>query len=527
MLKRVARRARDWWRGETADTLFDLAAARRLAAEYGNPDGAAGERAARVYELRPDLREAFPLGLTLHPQRAGYLRWLLTHGASDYGLSPAECIAHLAELDDTPDRGLERSYRLHPDWQRAVGQALSPAGWPAFKQFLAETYGLRGRWFDRAALPPQPPATGPGANVLAHFRYDSGLGQAARTLAAAAERAGLGVSRRDLPVRFECDWTDRTPTLGLERFPVSVWVTAVNTYPAEFLPIAGLLPRSGVKRAAVWYWELDELPKDWRAHLDWPDEVWAPTTFLADTFRRHTSKPVVPLLPGVEVPAFVPLPRSHFGLPADRFLVLFSFDMLSVMARKNPLAVAAAYRHAFRADDRVHLCIKVSRGSADPAALAELRAACDAVGATLLDRVLPRAEVPALLAAADCYCSLHRSEGFGLGLAESLLLGKPVVATGYSGNLDFMDNAGSFLVSHTLVDVEATGGAVANPYRGGRWAEPDVGHAAELLRRVFADRDGAAEVARRGQARARALLNMEAYGQRLAERVSRLGERPA
>ncbi len=523
MLKRV----RNLWRGETDATLFDLAAARRLAAGYGPVGGATGDRAGRAYELRPDVRAAFPLGLTPHPQRGELLGWLLTYGRADFGLTPAECVAHLADLDATPDRGLERSYRLQPDWQRAVARALTPAGWPAFKQFLAETYGLRGRWFDRATLAPQPAATGPGLNVLAHLRYPSGLQQAAATLAAAAERAGLAVSRRDLPVAVPDDWDGRTPTLGLEPFPVSVWVTAVNTFPAAFLPIAGLHPRAGVKRAAVWYWELDALPADWRAHLDWPDEVWAPTTFLADTFRRHTSKPVELLLPGVEVPAFAPLPRSHFGLPADRFLVLFSFDMLSVMARKNPLAVVAAFRQAFRADDRVHLCIKVSRSDADSAALDELRAACDTVGATLLDRLLPRAEVTALLASADCYASLHRSEGFGLGLAESLLLGKPVVATGYSGNLDFMDDAGSFLVSHTLVDVAATGGAVANPYRGGRWAEPDIGHAAELLRRVFADRDGTAEVARRGQARARELLGMGAYAKRLAERVNRLGERLA
>lgn len=541
MLSRVARRVRDAWRGETDATLFDLrdlGAVSRLLAEHapgftwdGQPsDPLNGARAERVYELRPDLRAAFPLGLTPHPQRASYLVWLLTHGRAAFDLTPAECLAHLLAVDATPDRGLERTYRLQPEWQKAVGQALTQAGWPQLKRYLADRYGLRGRWFERAALPPQPPAAGPGLNVLAHFRYDSGLQQAAVWLSAAAERAGLAVSRRDLPVIYPCDWTDRSDTLGLEPFSVSAWVSAVNTYPSEFLPIAGLHPRAGVKRVAVWYWELDELPADWRPHLDWPDEVWAPTRFIADAFRKTLSKPVVPMLPGVELPPFRPLPRSHFGLPADRFLVLFSFDMGSVMARKNPLALVDAFRRAFRADDWAHLCIKVSRGSADPAGLAELRAACEAAGATLFDRVLPRGEALALLASADCYASLHRSEGFGLGLAESMLLGKPVVATGYSGNLDFMDESNSFLVRHTLVPIRATanaGAVVANPYQSGNWAEPDVGHAAELLRRVYGDRDGAAAVAERGRAGVRERLSLDAYGRRVAERVRILGERGA
>ncbi len=541
MLKRVARRLRDTWRGETDATLFDfrdLRAVNHLLAEHApgfiwdgtSTDPHRGARAARVYELRPDLRDTFPLGLTPHPQRAGYLAWLLTYGKADYGLTPAECLAHLATSDIFPDRGLHRTYRLQPDWQRDVPDALTPAGWPRFKRYLSDRYGLRGRWFERAGCPGRPDWAGPGLNVLAHFRYASGLQQAAVSLVSAAAEAGLDVSCRDLPVTFDCDWSDDTFTLGLEPYPVTAWVSAVNTYPSQFLPIAGLYPRPGVKRVAVWYWELDELPADWRAHLDWPDEVWAPTRFIADAFRKTLTVPVVPMLPGVELPDFDPLPRSHFGLPADRFLVLFSFDMGSVMARKNPLALIAAYRQAFRADDRAHLCIKVSRGSADPAGLAELRTACEAAGATLFDRVLPRGEALALLASADCYASLHRSEGFGLGLAESMLLGKPVVATGYSGNLDFMDATNSYLVNHTLVPIRATasaGATVANPYQSGNWADPDVGHAAELLRRVFTCRDEAAAAAARGQATVRETLSMAAYGRRVAERVAALGERRA
>ncbi len=537
MLSRVARRVRDVLRGETDATIFDLqnllAVNRVLSAHVPGfqwdgriTDPQDGMRAARVYEVRPDLRATFPLGLTPHPQRAGYLGWLVSYGAADYGLTPDECLAHLVAQDRTPDRGLERTYRLQPEWQRDVSNALTTAGWPQFKRYLAERHGVRGRWFDHAALPPQPDSIRAGLNLLAHFRYDSGLQQAAVWLAAAATQAGLAVSRRDLPGSYACDWVDRTPYLGLEPFPVTAWVSAVNTYPSDYLPLSGLHPRSGVRRVAVWYWELDELPADWQPHLDWPDEVWAPTEFVAAAFRKSLAKPVVPMLPGVELPPFTPLPRSHFGLPEDRFLVLFSFDMGSVMTRKNPLALIETFRRSFRADDRAHLCIKVSRGASDPAGLAVLRDACASVGATLFDRVLPRIEALALLASADCYASLHRSEGFGLGLAESMLLGKPVIATGYSGNLDFMDTGNSFLVNHTLIPVQASsnpGAVVNNPYRSGQWAEPDVEHATDLLRRLFTDRDGAAAMAARGQATTRDRLSLAAYGRRLTDRLRHFG----
>jgi glycosyltransferase involved in cell wall biosynthesis len=269
----------------------------------------------------------------------------------------------------------------------------------------------------------------------------------------------------------------------------------------------------------VWYWEVDRLPEEWRPELAWASEVWAPTKFLAETYRKYVKVPVVPMLPGVALPEFARLQRRFFDLPDGKHLVLFSFDMGSVMERKNPVGLIEAYRRAFRKDDRVHLCIKVSRGEFHPTDLAKLKHACREVGASLLDRVLVREEALALMACADCYASLHRAEGFGLGMAESMLLETPTIGTAYSGNLDFMNRENSFLVNATPTLIDNV-----PPYPpGSLWAAPDLDHAAALLRHIYLDRDQAGEIARRGQREVEALLSVDAAGQRMVKRLTEIG----
>jgi glycosyltransferase involved in cell wall biosynthesis len=273
--------------------------------------------------------------------------------------------------------------------------------------------------------------------------------------------------------------------------------------------------RPGVRRVAVWYWELEELPREWAGQLGWADEVWAPTRFTADCFRKYVAVPVVPMLPGVELPLFKPRPRSHFGLPDDRFTFLFSFDMASVMERKNPLGLIAAFRRAFRSDDRAHLVIKVSRGEKDPDSLTRLRSAAGD-GVTIIDEVMTREDALALLGCADCYVSLHRSEGLGLGMAESMLLGKPVIATGYSGNIDFMSPDAAHLVEYRRVPIVEN----LDPYpKGCHWAEPSVEHAAELMRLVYDRPDEARALGERAKLHAGRVLSVEAAGRRMADRL--------
>jgi glycosyltransferase involved in cell wall biosynthesis len=483
--------------------------------------GPRGDRARRVFATRTDVRELFPLGLT-PAGRGPFLDWALAHGRRECDVSAEELLWCLLEADETPDRGLVHHYLLDVDWQRAVPNALTPGGWPNLVRHVTARYGLTGRWPKRLRLPNDVVSAWPdrpGANVLAHFRYASGLQEAAFAVVNGLHAVGLATSRRDLPTTAPFDWRDRDPYLGTERFDTTITVAAVNTFADEWLPRAGLAPRAGVKRVAVWYWELDRVPESYRSRLTWPDEVWAPTEFLAKGFREAVSCPVVPVLPGLSLPSFARKPKSSFGLPDDRFLFLFSFDMGSVMRRKNPLAAIEAFRRAFRPDDRVHFAIKVSRGESRPANLAVLRKTCDEAGVTLIDEVMNREDVLALLAAADCYVSPHRAEGLGLGLAESTLLGVPTIATNYSGNVDFMTADTSYLVDCDLVPI-GPDPCPHDPYPpDGQWAAPRIDHLASQMRRAFDEKDETLAMARRAKTHAETLFTPGAFGRRMAERI--------
>jgi glycosyltransferase involved in cell wall biosynthesis len=327
----------------------------------------------------------------------------------------------------------------------------------------------------------------------------------------------IPTSLRDVPMPFNRDGRRRAGFDGLEQYPVTILNTGLDMPVPEAYRLAGLHRRPGVYRVAVWWWELEQLPSDWFDRGRDVDEIWAPTAFIASALRP-LGKPVFPMLPSVRLPAVTPRPKAHFGMSPEKFTFLFVFDMNSRLPRKNPLGLIRAFRLAFRPADPVELVIKVSPQERFYANWwNELRAAARDNGVTLIDRGLDRGELLALMAAADAYVSLHRSEGFGLTMAEAMLLGKPTVATAYSGNLDFMLPENSYLVRYEPA-------AIADdipPYpKGCAWAEPSVEHAAEVMRRVVAHPDEARAIAARGKADAERLLAPRAAGERMAARLA-------
>jgi glycosyltransferase involved in cell wall biosynthesis len=181
----------------------------------------------------------------------------------------------------------------------------------------------------------------------------------------------------------------------------------------------------------------------------------------------------------------------------------------------------AAFRRAFAPGDGAVLVVKTINSEFDREGAARLAAAVEGLPVVVVDRYLGREEVHGLVSLCDAYVSLHRSEGFGLTLAEAMLLGKPVVATAYSGNRDFMRPGNSFPVRYRLVPI----GEDHGPYRRGwLWAEPDVDHAAEQLRAVFADPEGARRVGERGRETVRLELSHAAVGRQLRRRLGRILE---
>jgi glycosyltransferase involved in cell wall biosynthesis len=453
------------------------------------------------------------------------LHWFCRFGWDVINTTPLDLLRVLFEEDAKPDRGLVASYLVQPAWQEKHPDALTPGGWAPFKRWLAQEYGIRGHWLRRAELAPQywqpsPPAD-LAVNAIGLFRYTSGLQQAALSVVQSLKTAGVRLSLRDVPRLHNRDGRPRTGFDGLELYPITIINTGLDIPVAEAYRLAGLHPQADVYRIAIWWWELEQLPREWLDRGRDVDEIWAPTAFIANALRP-LGKPVRVMLPSGRLPEFQPLPKQHFGLWPDKFTFLFVFDMNSRMPRKNPIGLMRAFRRAFRPSEPVELAIKVSPQEEYYGDWwRELRAAARDYEVSLIDRSLGRGDLLALMNATDAYVSLHRSEGFGLTMAEAMLLGKPTIATGYSGNLDFMTAENSSLVQYERTAIAED----VPPYpKGFVWAEPSEEHAAELMRRVYDRRDEAAKIAERGRRSAAALLSPEAAASRMMARLREILE---
>ncbi len=246
-------------------------------------------------------------------------------------------------------------------------------------------------------------------------------------------------------------------------------------------------PLEGRRHIGYWAWELEDAPADWVPAFDLVDEVWTPSAFAADALRKLAP-------PRVKVsPAPYPLylnaraapDRDRFDLPKDRVAALMAFDLRSTAQRKNPWAALDAFQRAqAKTGGKGYLVCKVVGADLYPETLAELRARIgDDPSIRLMTETLSASDMAALTASCDIVLSLHRSEGYGLLLAEAIWQGKPTLATGWSANVEFMDAASSQFVDFTLIPVEGDGAI----YRAGRWANPDVDDAAEKLARLLSD----------------------------------------
>jgi glycosyltransferase involved in cell wall biosynthesis len=278
---------------------------------------------------------------------------------------------------------------------------------------------------------------------------------------------------------------------------------------------------AGTYNIGCWHWEMPELPDWWIPSAQPLDEIWAPSAFVQSAVSRKVTIPVVHMPHGVEVTGIEPCSARELGVPPGRFTFLCMFDFDSVVQRKNPQGAVEAFRRAFPNAESTALLVKTSHAAAHPHEYAALQEQLrDLPGVYLTDRMLSRGQVNGLLAACDGVVSLHRSEGFGLILAEAMYLGKPVVATGWSGNMDFMNGGNSCPVDYELVTLDET-----HLYyeAGEQWAEPDVDHAAHLMRRVAEDREYRARLGAQARNTMRSRFSPEAAGLRYRRRLAFLG----
>lgn len=370
----------------------------------------------------------------------------------------------------------------------------------------------------------------PGVNAIASWEATTGLAEAARRSVRSLVGAGVPVALVDYDYgapraahRLPADL--RTLPRGR---PYGVDLVFLNVNELHVVPETFLRP-DGSSRPVVasWFWELATLPPDLVRETARVDEIWVASQFVAEVFRRHALCPVE-IVPCVVEPAVDEgHSRRDFGLPDDRFLVLCSFDASSTLARKNPLATVEAFRRAFSPDERarsVHLVVKtINLASLPEASLALGRAVAD-VGGTILDVEMTESEIAALTSSCDVYVSLHRAEGFGLGIAEAMLLGRPVVATAYSGPADFLHVASSCPVGYRTTEVDAGdlrfNPAARNVYAAGEtWAEPDVGEAARRLRMLYDHPELRRRIGASAAAAIRGRYSSAAVGRRMRDRL--------
>ncbi|MET0338259.1 MAG: glycosyltransferase, partial [Caulobacter sp.] len=353
-------------------------------------------------------------------------------------------------------RALRR--RLAPGLSGPVGKLLPPA------------FALLARLRHHAGgLAPSGPI------IVAGFHGSVlGIGEAARSLSATLRCAGFEVLDWDVSALFgherRIEAGDPTPP------PVGSGTLIAHMNPPELLQLIALYGAGALKGRRVigyWAWELEHLPRSWRPAFRHVDEVWAPSRFTAEAVEEVAPQGMpIRVLPHPLDPTDLAPDRARFDFPDDAVIVLSAFDLRSTLARKNPLAAIEAFKRAAgRSSSNALLVLKTVGADAASPLLAQINAAIGgARNIRLFNGVLSPDDRDRLVASADIILSLHRSEGFGLWLAEGMLAGKPVVATAWSGNLDFMTPKAAAMVPARLVAVDDRQGM----YAGGRWAEADL-----------------------------------------------------
>jgi glycosyltransferase involved in cell wall biosynthesis len=353
-----------------------------------------------------------------------------------------------------------------------------------------------------------------GVNVCGYLRNESGLGTAARGYIAALRALQVPLSLKDIAELSVNRSKDHTLDDVRDMLPLPDTIHPddaqnghhnahdVNLVCVNADQHFAMMSHVGEEffrdhyNIGVWFWELPSFPEKWLDRFPYYDEIWVGTSFIANALTPLSPVPVVCIPPVMAGKATASRERGRRRLraAANEFVYLFIFDFHSYFKRKNPLALIEAFKKAFVPSEPVRLVIKCVNEQFSPAEYAAMKTLAAGYPISIYSGYWTAAEMQELMAACDAYVSLHRSEGAGLTISEAMSIGKPVIATDWSGNTDFMNVSNSFPIRYKLIELEENVG----PYQAGEiWAEPSVKHASELMRFVFEDR---AEAERRGEA---------------------------
>lgn len=270
---------------------------------------------------------------------------------------------------------------------------------------------------------------------------------------------------------------------------------------------------------AIWFWETNVIPESHLSCLKYLDEIWVTSKYMQEHLSSKTDLPIKHFPQPIKL-NFCPdlkKEKNNFNKP---FTFLFCFDFFGIVERKNPLAVVKAFKKAFDQNSQAQLIIKSQNGFRLPLKLKKYKdAIADAKNIIWMDESLSVQDHFTLMNSCDCYISLHRSEGFGLSLAEAMLLGKPVIGTNYSGNLDFMNPDNSYLCNYDFVNI----GPGNYPYpENGIWSDVNIDHAAKQMLKVFNNPEEAKLKALEGKALIEEVHSCKSVGYKLKQRLKQI-----
>lgn len=353
-----------------------------------------------------------------------------------------------------------------------------------------------------------------GVNLIGYTKSEMGVGQAARLTTQALKACDVSV----LPFDISSSSPSRAEDNSVKNYnklnPSFVNLFQVNADQLKSMTeLVKQKTELGFYNIGTWYWELPELPEKYHDSYELVQELWAPTQFIQNALSHSAPVPVTLIKP----PITVEDPGEVERFSREKFSILMMYDMLSVQERKNPLSALEAFR---RADIDALLAIKVMSAKYRPELLEELKAYVDDdPRISIIEDTLSRKDVFKLQKSVDCYISLHRSEGLGLGIAESMLFEKPCVVTNWSGNTDFCNAETACLVDYRLKKLEKDFG----PYpKDATWAEPDIDNAAWWLKKIFYDQALGKEMGKKAKNFLETNYNPQTCGAAMKERLERI-----
>lgn len=327
-----------------------------------------------------------------------------------------------------------------------------------------------------------------GVNLIANIKADTGLGESSRIVASDLQNANIPFTIYDVSLPGQGGRTNEQFTNKITNtLPYSINIIHINPHEmATALKTVGYDILDYHYNIGFWSWELEDFPMEWKGCIDVLDEIWTPSEFTSNSIRKITDKPIRTLPHCVMPIVDKKCDRNYFGLPEDLFLFLIVYNSGSVAERKNPYAAIEAYKKAFgNLDEKVGLVVKTSSASEEE--IDKLKQSLQGVKNVyyIVDN-LKKEEMNSLINDIDVYVSLHRAEGFGLVLAEAMYLGKAVIATGWSANMEFMNENIACIIDYKLVPVETERGGFS---KESLWADASIKTTVKYMKKLCKDKE--------------------------------------